>query len=72
MGFRGEALASVGAVSQLRIVSRPAAADQAHEVLVIADRLEPVRVAAGQAGTSVEVRELFFNLFARRIRASRR
>jgi len=66
MGFRGEALASIGAVSQLWIVSRPADSDQAHEVLVVADRIEPVRVAAGQSGTSVEVRELFFNMPARR------
>jgi DNA mismatch repair protein MutL len=66
MGFRGEALASIGAVSQLRIVSRQVEADQAHEVLVIANRMEPVRAAAGQGGTSVEVRELFFNVPARR------
>ncbi|HSW44945.1 MAG TPA: DNA mismatch repair endonuclease MutL [Phycisphaerae bacterium] len=66
MGFRGEALASIGAVSQLRIVSRQATAGQAHEVLVVADRIEPARIAPAPPGTTVEVRELFFNMPARR------
>ncbi len=66
MGFRGEALASIGAVSQLRVVSRQTGTEQAHEVLMIADRIEPVRVAGGPPGTTIEVRELFFNVPARR------
>ena len=65
MGFRGEALASVGAVAQLRIVSRQAASDAAHEIRVAGDRIEPVTLAAGPPGTTVEVRELFFNVPAR-------
>src|SRR5437773_7816415 len=40
MGFRGEALPSIGAVSQLRVVSRQASADEAYEVRVVGDRIE--------------------------------
>jgi len=65
MGFRGEALPSIGAVSQLRIVSRRAEANEAHEVRMAGDKIEPVAVAAGPPGTTVEVRELFFNVPAR-------
>ena len=66
MGFRGEALASIGSVAQLRVVSRRPESEQAHEVLTVADRTESVRVAGGPPGTTVEVRELFFNVPARR------
>ncbi len=65
MGFRGEALPSIGAVSQLRIVSRRPEVDAAHEVRVTADRIEAVTAAAGPTGTTVEIRELFFNVPAR-------
>jgi len=65
MGFRGEALPSIGAVSQLRIVSRRVDANEAHEICMAGARLEPVMLAGGPAGTTVEVRELFFNVPAR-------
>ncbi len=65
MGFRGEALASISAISQLRIVSRQASSDEACEVRVVADRMGSVTVASGPPGTTVEVRELFFNVPAR-------
>ncbi|MHA1559296.1 MAG: DNA mismatch repair endonuclease MutL, partial [Alphaproteobacteria bacterium] len=55
MGFRGEALPSIGAVSQLRIVSRQPSADEAYEVRVEGDRTEPVVAASGSPGTAVEV-----------------
>ena len=65
MGFRGEALPSIGAVSQLRIVSRQPESDEAHEVCVAGNHLEPVTTAGGPPGTTIEVRELFFNMPAR-------
>jgi DNA mismatch repair protein MutL len=65
LGFRGEALASIGAVSDSRIVSCPADGE-AHEVACRAEAIGPVRPAAGAAGTTVEVRNLFFNTPARR------
>ena len=65
MGFRGEALPSIGAVSQMRIVSRRADADEAYEIRLAGGNLEPISAAAGPPGTTIEVRELFFNVPAR-------
>jgi DNA mismatch repair protein MutL len=65
LGFRGEALPSIGAVSRLRIVSRPPGADSAWEIRVEAgDKHAPVP-AAHSPGTRVEVRDLFFATPAR-------
>jgi len=64
LGFRGEALPSIASVSRLRIVSRPAGAAQGAEV--DGGTAEAVRPAAHPPGTTVEVRDLFFNVPARR------
>ena len=65
LGFRGEALPSIGAVSRLRITSRPAGADAAWEIMVEAGiKRDPVP-AAHPPGTRVEVRDLFFATPAR-------
>src|SRR5690606_31857573 len=56
---------SIGAVSQLRLVSRRRDSDAGHEILVSGDHIEPVRAAAGPPGTTIEVRQLFFNVPAR-------
>ncbi|TLZ04882.1 MAG: DNA mismatch repair protein MutL, partial [Gammaproteobacteria bacterium] len=66
LGFRGEALPSIGSVSRLRIVSRASGADQAAELIVDGGTVGPARPAAHPPGTSVEVRDLFFNVPARR------
>ncbi len=66
LGFRGEALPSIGSVSRLRIVSRAAGAAQAAEVAVAGGTVSGVRPAAHPPGTTVEVRDLFFNVPARR------
>ena len=65
MGFRGEALASIGSVSRARIVSRHGD-EPAHELNNDGGDIGPVRPAAGNAGTTVEIRDLFFNVPARR------
>lgn len=65
LGFRGEALASIAAVARMRIVSRPRGEEQAHEIRVAAEQVEGPLPAARAAGTTVEVRNLFFNLPAR-------
>ena len=66
MGFRGEALASIAAVSKLRIVSRLAGAIEGHEVRVVGDQFESSQAVGCPEGTTVEVRDLFFNVPARR------
>ncbi|MDH0746614.1 DNA mismatch repair endonuclease MutL [Pseudomonas sp. GD03842] len=67
LGFRGEALASISSVSRLTLTSRTRGADQAWQVETegrdMASRVQP---AAHPVGTSVEVRDLFFNTPARR------
>ena len=68
LGFRGEALPSIGAVARLSIASRTAVGD-AHQIRVdggALGALEPAGFRAkGQSGTRVEVRELFFATPAR-------
>ena len=65
-GFRGEALASIGSVAQLRITSRTPGAPHAHAIEVDGGVINGPRPAAGAAGTVVEVRTLFRNVPARR------
>jgi hypothetical protein len=60
LGFRGGALPSIGAVSRMRIVSRPLGADNAWEIAVEAGRKSAPLPAAHPPGTRVEVRDLFF------------
>jgi DNA mismatch repair protein MutL len=66
LGFRGEALPSIGSVSRLRIVSHPVGAEHGAEISVAGGTVIPVRPAAHPQGTTIEVRELFFNVPARR------
>jgi DNA mismatch repair protein MutL len=65
LGFRGEALPSIGAVSRMRIVSRPPAAENAWELQVEAGAKSAPVPAAHPPGTRVEVRDLFFATPAR-------
>ena len=65
LGFRGEALPSIGAVARLSITSRPHD-DAAHRIAVEGGQVGPVTPAAGAPGTRVEVRDLFFATPARR------
>lgn len=65
LGFRGEALPSIGAVSRMRIVSRPRDADTAWEIMVEGGAKRGPVPAAHGPGTGVEVRDLFFATPAR-------
>jgi DNA mismatch repair protein MutL len=66
LGFRGEALPSMASVSRLSLVSRPAAAEHAWVLEARDGALTAPVPAAHPPGTSVEVRDLFFNVPARR------
>src|SRR6202166_4961003 len=66
LGFRGEALPSIASVSRLSLVSRPAAAAHAWSVEARDGALAAPVPASHRPGTSVEVRDLFFNVPARR------
>ena len=74
MGFRGEALPSIAAVSKLRVVSRAAYMDKAFCVAMDGSAsVSAPQPAVHPPGTTVEVRDLFFNTPARRrfLRAAR-
>ncbi len=69
MGFRGEALASIGSVAHLNIKSRPSQAQEGAEIHIQHSTLSTqhsVRPAGCPVGTTVEIRDLFFNVPARR------
>ena len=73
MGFRGEALPSIAAVSRFALTSRPAHQDQAQRLEVEGGRHAAPAPCAHPPGTTVEVRDLFYNVPARRkfLRAER-
>ena len=66
LGFRGEALPSIASVSRFEITSRHVDAERAASILVDAGIMGELRPAAHPTGTTIEVRDLFFNLPARR------
>ncbi|MDH2918564.1 MAG: DNA mismatch repair endonuclease MutL [Sideroxydans sp.] len=66
MGFRGEALASMAAVAQLTLTSRTHDAAHASQITAIDGQLSDIAPASHPIGTTVEIRELYFNTPARR------
>jgi DNA mismatch repair protein MutL len=66
MGFRGEALASIAAVAQVTLTSRHSAAPHAWKIEAVDGTQSPAAPAAHAHGTSIEMRELYFNTPARR------
>jgi len=73
LGFRGEALPSIASVSRMTLISRQRGEDRAWSVDSATDIAADAAPAAGKEGTSVEVRDLFYNIPARRrfLRAER-
>ncbi len=65
LGFRGEALPSIGSVSKLTLKSRPQDAESGFEVVVNGGHLDGPRPAALNRGTIAEVRDLFYATPAR-------
>jgi len=73
LGFRGEALASIASVSRFALTSRAPGADAGWRIAREGGRLEAARPAQHPQGTTIEVRDLFHNVPARRkfLRAER-
>ncbi|WP_430389133.1 DNA mismatch repair endonuclease MutL [Dyella sp. 20L07] len=73
MGFRGEALASVSSVARFALTSRAQNQDTAFRIEVDGGKMQAARPAQHPQGSSVEVRDLFYNVPARRkfLRAER-
>ena len=73
LGFRGEALASIASVSRFALTSRAAGAEAAWRVAREGGKFEAARPAQHPPGTTIEVRDLFHNVPARRkfLRAER-
>ncbi len=66
LGFRGEALPSIASVSHLTLSTRPRESESGTEIKVNGGVVASVREAGMPVGTRVEVRDLFYNLPARR------
>lgn len=66
MGFRGEALASIAAVSQLEMRTRRADQELGTTLVIEASEVRKQEVTACEKGTSISVKNLFFNIPARR------
>lgn len=65
LGFRGEALPSIGSVAKLTITSREQGSTSGSAIEVFGGKVSPVRPAGSNPGTVVEVRDLFFATPAR-------
>jgi len=66
LGFRGEALPSIGSVSRMRVASRREGAAEAVEIRVDGGEVGEIKPSSQPRGTLIEVRDLFFNVPARR------
>ncbi len=66
LGFRGEALASIASVARVELVTKTEEAAAATRVLIEGGRMRDVKDAAHPRGTTITVRDLFFNVPVRR------
>src|SRR5438045_204524 len=66
LGFRGEALASIASVARVELVTKTEDAAAATRVVIEGGRMRDVKDAAHPQGTTITVRDLFFNVPARR------
>lgn len=66
LGFRGEALASIAEISRLTIRSRPHDATSGHELAVTGGHAAPIAPCGCPCGTTIEIRQLFYNTPVRR------
>jgi DNA mismatch repair protein MutL len=68
MGFRGEALPSIASVSRFTLTTRERenTSPEGTQIIIAGGKISEVKAAGSAPGTSIEVRQLFFNLPARR------
>ena len=66
LGFRGEALAAIASVSQFALVTNREGSAAGTEIMIFGGKIQDVRDAGAPRGTDVAVRNLFFNVPARR------
>ncbi|MDQ1558788.1 MAG: mismatch repair protein MutL [Pyrinomonadaceae bacterium] len=66
LGFRGEALASIASVARVELVTQTEGGAEGTRVLIEGGRMRDVKPAARPRGTTITVRDLFFNVPARR------
>jgi DNA mismatch repair protein MutL len=66
MGFRGEALASISAVSRVELITREKGSDLGTKVLVEGSEFKGQETETSEIGTSIQVKNLFYNIPARR------
>jgi DNA mismatch repair protein MutL len=66
LGFRGEALASIASIAQVRAVSRTRDSDQAHCLEIDCGDKKPISPCRGDVGTTIQVRDIFYKTPARR------
>ncbi len=66
MGFRGEALPSIGAVTKMSITTKTKESDLAHKISVRGGKKSNIHTAARPEGTTVKIEDLFYNVPARK------
>ncbi|MFN8338477.1 MAG: hypothetical protein U0T36_05605 [Saprospiraceae bacterium] len=66
MGFRGEAMASIAAIAHVEMITRPAQDEVATRILINGSVIEKQEKVQGMSGTNITVKNLFFNVPARR------
>ncbi|MBI2666887.1 DNA mismatch repair endonuclease MutL [Candidatus Woesearchaeota archaeon] len=66
LGFRGEALASIAAVSQLQLITKTSEASEGYSLSTEGGKIVHSTICAAQQGTSIEVKNIFFNTPARK------
>ncbi len=66
MGFRGEALASISSISNVEMISKKKGTDKTNTISLGGDKVSIENVVFSEEGTSIKVRNLFYNVPARR------
>lgn len=66
LGFRGEALPSIASISEVRLRTRTAGALEGSDLFLEAGRIQSIKAAATAQGSNFEIRDLFFNVPARK------